>query len=168
MQALVIVSGPPGSGKTTIGRALAEALGWPYIEKDAIKESLFESLGVGDEDWSLRLSKASFAVMFAVAAELERAILEGNFGPDQREAIRAVHPAPMEIFCWCDREELLRRIRNRTRHPGHVDEETLRRVAAGVPSEKPLELGGPYLELDTTKPVDAQRVAAWVEEKTAT
>ncbi len=32
---VVIVMGPAGSGKTTVGRALAAALGWPYHEGDA-------------------------------------------------------------------------------------------------------------------------------------
>lgn len=31
---VVVVMGPSGSGKTTVGRALADALGWPYLEGD--------------------------------------------------------------------------------------------------------------------------------------
>ncbi len=31
---VIVVMGPSGSGKTTIGRALAESLGWPYLEGD--------------------------------------------------------------------------------------------------------------------------------------
>ena len=31
---VVVVMGPSGSGKTTRGRALADALGWPYLEGD--------------------------------------------------------------------------------------------------------------------------------------
>jgi gluconokinase len=32
---VVIVMGPAGSGKTTVGRRLAESLGWPFHEGDA-------------------------------------------------------------------------------------------------------------------------------------
>jgi gluconokinase len=31
---VIVVMGPSGAGKTTVGRALAESLGWPYIEGD--------------------------------------------------------------------------------------------------------------------------------------
>ncbi len=36
----VVVSGPPASGKTTLARAIAPALGLPLIAKDTIKEAL--------------------------------------------------------------------------------------------------------------------------------
>jgi 2-phosphoglycerate kinase len=43
--ALILVSGAPGTGKTTVANALATRLQIPTVSKDAIKESLFESLG---------------------------------------------------------------------------------------------------------------------------
>ena len=35
----VVVSGPPASGKTTLARAIAPALGLPLVAKDTIKEA---------------------------------------------------------------------------------------------------------------------------------
>jgi shikimate kinase len=35
---LIIVTGAPAAGKTTVGRRLAEAFGLPFIYKDGIKE----------------------------------------------------------------------------------------------------------------------------------
>ena len=40
---LIIVSGRPGSGKTTLGRKLAEALSCPFISRDEIYEGLFRT-----------------------------------------------------------------------------------------------------------------------------
>jgi shikimate kinase len=40
---LVVVSGLPGSGKTTLGRRLAQALNLPLIDKDDILDRLFET-----------------------------------------------------------------------------------------------------------------------------
>jgi adenylate kinase family enzyme len=37
---LVIVSGPPGSGKTTLAHKIAAALGCPAISRDEIKQGM--------------------------------------------------------------------------------------------------------------------------------
>jgi adenylate kinase family enzyme len=42
---VVLVSGAPGAGKTTLASALAPALGFPLIAKDHIKETLVDVLG---------------------------------------------------------------------------------------------------------------------------
>jgi gluconokinase len=36
---VIILMGPTASGKTTVGQALASALGWPFIEGDALHSS---------------------------------------------------------------------------------------------------------------------------------
>ena len=52
---LVVVAGPPGTGKTTLAAKIAEDFRLPLITKDGIKESLFDSLGTGDREWSRKL-----------------------------------------------------------------------------------------------------------------
>ena len=59
LPALVLISGAPGTGKTTMGRHLATGLRIPYLGKDLIKESLFDSLGTKDREWSVKLGIAS-------------------------------------------------------------------------------------------------------------
>ena len=39
---LIIIAGMPASGKSTYARKLSRALGYPIIEKDNIKEQLFD------------------------------------------------------------------------------------------------------------------------------
>jgi shikimate kinase len=47
---LIIISGLPCTGKTTLGRKLAQDLSLPLICRDSIKESLFDSLGYSDRE----------------------------------------------------------------------------------------------------------------------
>ena len=48
----VLVSGLPGTGKSTLAPPLAEALGLRCFSKDVIKEALWDALGAGDREWS--------------------------------------------------------------------------------------------------------------------
>lgn len=162
VRTLLIVTGPPGSGKSTLARALGASLGVPVIDKDVIKEAMFAVLGTGDRDWSRTLSRASFQVMLDVAAGIDAAVLVGNFSLDMAPGLAGLDPPPIEIFCRCPTDELIRRIRARRRHAGHLDDATATEVAAGVPSGRPLGLGGPLLELDTSTEVPVEAVVDWV------
>ena len=53
-----MVSGAPGTGKSTIARELGAALRLPVLSLDPIKEALADVLGLGDEDWSNRVRAA--------------------------------------------------------------------------------------------------------------
>ncbi len=66
---LFLVTGLPATGKTTLARTLARALGVPLLSKDLIKEPLLDTLGAPDRAASRRLSDASFRVQFALADE---------------------------------------------------------------------------------------------------
>lgn len=50
MPQLVIVSGAPGAGKSTLAAPLAIALGLPLLAKDTIKEAVRDALGDLDAD----------------------------------------------------------------------------------------------------------------------
>ena len=80
---MVVVTGPPAAGKTTIARELASRLRLPLIAKDTIKEALFDGLGTGDLEWSQRLGTGTYLAMLALAEDSVAAgadlILEANF-----------------------------------------------------------------------------------------
>jgi 2-phosphoglycerate kinase len=54
---VVLVSGAPGSGKTSLAVPLAAELGLALLRKDRIKETLHDGLGAPEPDlaWSRRL-----------------------------------------------------------------------------------------------------------------
>jgi predicted kinase len=130
---LLVVSGPPCSGKTTLARRLRARLGWPLLEKDAFKEALFDTFGTGDADWSRRLSEAAFARQSAAAdAILSQGgslLVVGNFRPEHHPALAALaarHQAALaQVACSASPATLAARRAARAtagrRHPGHAD-----------------------------------------------
>lgn len=158
----ILVTGPPAAGKSTLASSLAQELGFPMIDKDVIKEGLFDVLGTGDRDWSLSLSQASFEVMLRLMARFENGIFVGNFSLEAAPGLSEIAAPPIEVFCRCPTNELVRRIKARKRHAGHLDDQTAREVERGVPSSEPLELGGPLLEVDTSRQVDVGPIVDWI------
>ena len=65
---LVVISGLPGSGKSTLGGQLARTLSLRLLDKDDILERLFESKGLGNAEWRKALSRESDEMLKTEAA----------------------------------------------------------------------------------------------------
>ncbi|WP_010291748.1 AAA family ATPase [Clostridium senegalense] len=61
---MIIITGAPATGKTTLSNELAKKYGLPKINKDEIKELLFKSLEVKDSKWTTELGIASFELTY--------------------------------------------------------------------------------------------------------
>ncbi len=158
---LVVVTGMPGVGKTTLAHALAGQLQVPLIERDDIKERLYDTLGAGDVEWTRRLGQASFALVFSFVASLltagKSAIAEANFFRGFAEPQFAALPPHrlVQLHCTAPLELLVERFVGRERHPGHNDRvrvtELEERLRSGAHS--PLDLDGDLIEVDTSQAV---------------
>lgn len=63
----VVISGPPGSGKTTLAAGMAQEMRLQLIAKDQIKETLMSVLTAPNVGASRTIGQAAIEVMDAVA-----------------------------------------------------------------------------------------------------
>jgi predicted kinase len=153
----VVVSGPPASGKTTLARAIAPALGLPLIAKDTIKQALMTVLPVPDVPASRTIGRASVAALLAVAAEAPGAVLESVWHRSHAVADLGGLPGSLvEVFCRCDPAIAAERYARRagTRAAGHFDAERTIGELWNDDVARPVAGGWPVLEVDTTAGVD--------------
>jgi predicted kinase len=165
---LVIVAGPPASGKTTIAGAIRERTGLPLIAKDSLKEILGEQLGVSDPLDSKRLGSAVFGLIGHLVRELVghgvSLIAEGNFAVAYPLFDDLPRARVIQVHVTAPAEVLLERMRERgsERHPVHYDaqaaDEILVRHARG--EWEPLPLEGELIRIDTSAPPDLDAVLA--------
>jgi predicted kinase len=164
---LVVVSGAPASGKTTVAEELARRLRIPIISKDTFKETLYDTIGSGD-DLEPAIERAGLALLFSVV-EMQLAagvsvVAESNFDASSdleplRRLCREHAVRPVQVYCTRPREQLLaefvERIEEGRRHPGHGDEpENVEEVRAKLDAGAwdPLDLPGELIEVDEGAP----------------
>lgn len=89
---VIVVMGPAGAGKTTVGRALARSLGWPFADADAFHPPA----SVARMRAGLPLGEAERAPwLAALAARIARWTAEGDDAVLACSALRRAHRAAL-------------------------------------------------------------------------
>jgi predicted kinase len=106
---LVLFSGPPGAGKSTLSYALSRQTGWAVIAKDGLDRTL-ETLDAGG--WSpitayqLMLDVADLNLRNEVSVILDAVFTRGGFRQQAME-IAARHNAQFRaVVCYCSDHDL--------------------------------------------------------------
>ena len=160
---LIVVSGAPGAGKTSVAIPLAQEMDLPLFAKDTIKETLGDVLGARDMKESQRLGAAANEVLFVLAEANGAAVVESAWLPDlARPRFEAMQRPIVEVFCDVPPEIAMERYAARagTRHPVHFDHEQLGNLQGWIDRGVPIVgTAWPVISVDTTKPVDIAALA---------
>lgn len=143
---MIVLMGPPTSGKTTLGHKIQDFLEIPLISKDEFKELLFDCLGHSDRDWSSKLGAVGFELMYLAAEKVASTnssfILETHFGNSEIASAKLSSISEkyglnvILVNVCCESDTLKKRFESRNhrgeRHPGHVDHLNLEQISMTI------------------------------------
>jgi predicted kinase len=159
---VVLVSGAPGSGKTTLGSRLADDTGSAFVSKDVLKERLADAEGPPpDVAASKALGARAYDELFTTlrdhVAGGRGVVVESNFrrGHSEPELIAALAGRPARVVhCVAAPTTIEERYRSRAgnRHPAHLDALRIEDVRDDLERGRyaALDLGMPTLQVDTS------------------
>lgn len=160
---LAVVSGGPGTGKTTLAQALAQKLGCPAIIRDEIKQGMVMSTPgcrSGGDPLNYPTLDAFFGVLKVLLKAGVTAVAEAAFqdrlwrpnleplvGLAQIRVIRCTAPAAVA------HDRIVHRAKESAHRTAHADHDLLEAIAAGehsLESFVPISLDVPTLTVDTS------------------
>lgn len=177
MSVCILIAGLPATGKSTFADLLSRELGVPCLSKDAIKESLFDTLGFQSRAEKVKLGEAAYRILLDQAESMLKngltIALENNFEDSSRAPLMAMlektDAKPVTVMFDGDlaaiHARFLKRNQSPERHRGHVVNTRYPEIEPAPYSALPLEafaagmeargyrrfdVGEPRLMVDTT------------------
>lgn len=179
---IIVFTGLPGTGKTTLSQKIADILHLPLIAKDTIKEIMYDTIGWSDKAFSAKLAHATFGIMDYITEQHLKnnipLILESNYLPRLANGKfqswqKHYNCTIVQVVCQTDIDVLADRYLKRQqtdRHPGHNDNGDLKGYKINFKQrtengeDQPLDVAGEVRIVDTTDhtSVDPKEIAAWI------
>jgi hypothetical protein len=164
---IIVVCGAPGTGKSTVARALGDLLGFEVVSSDSERKLLARIAattridarygeGIYSEDFSREVYHTLVKHAQRALKEGRGIILDATFRHRKERAELAAAPLgvdPLYVECQADREEVVRRLLERAARPNEVSDATVEIYLAQVKEFEPLdEIPTPrHIVADTTK-----------------
>lgn len=129
---LLIIAGMPATGKSTLAKVLQQEYGFPIIEKDAIKEVMFDTLGFNSYEEKRKLDMAGNAITLNILERMivsdTSVIIDNNFDPNAAKQLKNLldiyNPNVLTVFMNGNTQVLyeryVQRDLSRKRHLGHA------------------------------------------------
>lgn len=157
---LIIISGPAGSGKTTLAHDLARAVPCPAVIRDEIKEGMVHATSDFEPGWGDALTQRTFPVFFDVLRLLLTAgvtvVAEAAF----QDKVWRPNLEPLAelaelriIQCHADPDVARDRIVHRGKRAAHADGPLLDALDSGQASFDAFQrvaIEAPSIDVDTT------------------
>jgi predicted kinase len=176
---LLVISGPPCSGKTSVGEKISSFLGVPFLPKSYIEETLFNFLGWKEEERFNKLTGAGYALLFKMLESHLRSgattVIESNFNPryDSRKILdikKRYASVPIQIFCKCDHSVIMSKCQDKidsgSIHPAHELFYNTSKFHNLILHNKfaPLQIEGHLLQINTTRfeDIDFTYIYRWI------
>lgn len=186
---LIIVAGMPATGKTTLSKKIAAAFGMPLLEKDEIKEEIYEIQGYRNPEERAAADVVANAILLRCACNILTAgtslLIVNNFDPTMADAVQNLIDSTgcrcVTVFLDGDGDILHRRYVERdakhSRHPAHELWDIYPPKEGDVPATMSREhfakvfeqmgmadfrINAPRIDLDATHPetIDVEKLIA--------
>ncbi|MGC5364475.1 AAA family ATPase [Streptomyces sp. DT24] len=161
---LAVVSGPPGTGKTTLAQKVAQGLGCPAIIRDEIKQGMVLATpgyrSGGDDPLNHRTLDVFFEVLTSLLRAGTTVVAEAAFqdklwrsGLEPLAALARIRVVRCTTSSAVARSRIAQRARASAHRGAHADQELLDAMATGKFSYDrftPISLDVPILTVDTS------------------
>jgi predicted kinase len=117
LMTLIVMRGDPGTGKSTIARAISAALHAPLIDRDIIRQKAVDIFGnlplVGRFSYELMFALAEEQLSLGLSVVMDTPLTYRTTYEQAKELARSFHAPMLVVHCQCPPEVQKRRLEGR-------------------------------------------------------